>query len=479
MRSGLAAASAALFGAASLLALVGGATATPRAGGGNGPILYWTEDGLHLIEPNGTNDRLFLPSASYPTWSPDGTRFAAHLRGSLILIGADGNDQRTLSLPEIELPAWPEWSPDGKRLVFAAFPRGAAAAGVTHLYVVNADGTGLRRLTDGDDSHPSWSPDGSAIMFSRYLAGPNEMDLWLIAPDGSNLRRMLPDDPFWEWRHTSAWSPDGRFIAYVHHTVEFGRRIVVSRPDGSEPRFVGSGPQDTDPSWAPDGTQLVVRAHGGALELIAADGSWRGRIVTRPQYAAEPTWRPLEAALEVTADYPASPVARASRLVLPVEVIAVGGAPAANTTLSVRADGARLAAATAPGGSCSLAAKTCTFPSLQPGSTTAVRLVLVPTRAGRLSIEVGASFRGNELDRDDNTVTRELEVSPCTVLGTDGPDRLRGRRGAADLICGLRGADAIDSRDGRRDVVDGGPGRDVVRADRIDRLVRVERRRYG
>jgi hypothetical protein len=37
----------------------------------------------------------------------------------------------------------------------------------------------------------------------------------------------------------------------------------------------------------------------------------------------------------------------------------------------------------------------------------------------------------------------------------------------------------IDSRDGRRDVVDGGSGRDTVRADRIDRLVRVEKRRYG
>jgi Ca2+-binding RTX toxin-like protein len=55
-------------------------------------------------------------------------------------------------------------------------------------------------------------------------------------------------------------------------------------------------------------------------------------------------------------------------------------------------------------------------------------------------------------------------------------DRLRGGPGP-DLICGFGGADVIDSRRGGRDVVDGGPGRDVVRADRIDRLVRVERRR--
>jgi WD40-like Beta Propeller Repeat len=478
MRRGLAATVGVLAAGAFAVAIAGGANGTAtRAGGGNGSILYWTEDGLHLVEPDASNDRLFLRGGAYPSWSPDGTKFAGYLRGSLVIMRADGNDQRTLSLPDL-VPGWTEWSPDGKRLVFAAYRRGSSPD-VTQLYVVNEDDTGLRRLTDGDDYDPSWSPDGSAIMFSRYLAEPNETDLWLIAPDGSNLRRMLPEDQYWEWRHSAAWSPDGRFIAYVHHTVEFGRRVVVSRPDGSDLRFVGHGPQDDDPAWAPDGTQLVVRAHGGALELVGADGSWRGRIVTRPQYAAEPAWRPLEPALKLNADYPESPVPRMSRLALTADVIAVGGAAVRNATVSIRADGARLAAVTAPGGSCSVAARTCTFASLQPGTTTEVRVVVVPARAGKLSIELAGSFAGDELERGDNSVTRDLEVSPCTVLGTDGPDRLRGRRGAGDLICGLRGADVIDSRDGRRDVVDGGPGRDVVRADRIDRLVRVEKRRYG
>ena len=65
--------------------------------------------------------------------------------------------------PQVFLNINPSWSPDGRQLVFES-----ARHGNTTLYVINADGTGERRLTFtgyGDDTHPAWSPDGRWIAF--------------------------------------------------------------------------------------------------------------------------------------------------------------------------------------------------------------------------------------------------------------------------------------------------------------------------
>ncbi len=108
----------------------------------------------------------------HPRWSPDGRKIVfmqtvpPHFTWDLRILDVRTKQVTDLtSDPHNEFD--PAWSPDGKSIVFAS--DAASHAGFRSLYVIGADGRGLRRLTAGtaDDSMPSWSPDGATIVFVR------------------------------------------------------------------------------------------------------------------------------------------------------------------------------------------------------------------------------------------------------------------------------------------------------------------------
>ena len=116
-------------------------------------------------------------------WSPDGSTIAFSRlesvdrpldEATLYLADADGSHVRSLAATPVHGVS-AAWSPDGRRLTFVSFDDdnapvcpAASCPPSGELYVVGADGTGLRRLTrsKADDEHPSWSPDGSRIAFA-------------------------------------------------------------------------------------------------------------------------------------------------------------------------------------------------------------------------------------------------------------------------------------------------------------------------
>jgi Tol biopolymer transport system component len=170
--------------------------------------------------------------------------------------------------------AEPRWSPDGSRIAFVMSPRGHLTryAGDGDIYVMNADGTHIRRLTDGlDASSPAWSPDGSRIAF---IEGQGQA-LAIMRSDGSDQHVIAQRRGYYE---SPAWSSDGRLIAYDSGPDWSTHAIFAIRPNGTgEHQLTPHSGSIGGPAWSPDGSRIAYSARD-QLWLMNADGSGARRL---------------------------------------------------------------------------------------------------------------------------------------------------------------------------------------------------------
>ncbi len=217
---------------------------------GNEEIYVMNRDGTSIVRltNNPAND-------GWPTWSPDGARIAFQSdreggedpRFDIYVMNADGSGQtRITSDPTHD--RWPAWSPDGSRIAFTS-----NRLGVKKVYVMSPDGSNQTRLSHldvgYDDRYSTWAPDGRITFVSnRPDPGQSDDSIYIMNANGSRVR-MLTDSDAGDW--LARWSPDGAQFAF--YSDRDGDKNIYSKTlaTGAETRLTDNPSDEEYPAWSP------------------------------------------------------------------------------------------------------------------------------------------------------------------------------------------------------------------------------------
>ena len=198
----------------------------------------------------------------------------------LYTMTADGADLRAITTPGADgSDSQAGWSPDGRRVVFRRLSNIGSPDERVDLYVVNANGAGLRDLTRASctgscrtSEEPAWSPDGKRIAFSRTIGSASSVDtsrqvvgIFVMNADGSHVRQLTQRRPTGTEDHAPAWSPDGKRIAFMRAnttTKPAGAAVIyVKNADGTHAFIVRTIPHrwraGGAPAWSQDGKRVL------------------------------------------------------------------------------------------------------------------------------------------------------------------------------------------------------------------------------
>jgi Tol biopolymer transport system component len=202
--------------------------------------------------------------------------------------------------------SFPSASPDGRHIAFASsrgaeVPAGASPWYYMHIFVMDADGSHVRQLTNGvtSDTAPVWTPDGHWIVFGAIDRHSQHETLNLIHPDGSGLHNIMSGD-FLPWVRVTS---DGQRVLFTETEADVPAGVFSLRLDGTDKRAVATG---VDHAWdgmtSPDGRLVVfsrwpARAPQGhkrptEVYLSHADGAGRRLLATYPDLIQVPSWSP-------------------------------------------------------------------------------------------------------------------------------------------------------------------------------------------
>ncbi len=241
----------------------------------------------------------FINSAG--SFSPDGRYFAIAAkrkdRDDLVILDVKKDKEvRRIRVPLNGLTT-PSWSPDGKRLVFTGYD-----GGLSDLFIVNADGSNLHRLTNDKyaDLEPSWSPDGKTIAFVTDRSSATDFEalkfgslrIALFHLDNGSIDILRHMD---QGKNINpAWAPDGRSLAFVSDRNGISNIFLYELSDGNIYQltdvFTGvSGISALSPclSWAHEADRLAFAYYeDGEYNVYAVDNP---RSLKRQPYQAPAT----------------------------------------------------------------------------------------------------------------------------------------------------------------------------------------------
>lgn len=262
---------------------------------------------ISVINPDGIGlTRLTTAQGDYaqPVWSPDGTQIAFTMyqqfrndawHSDIYVMQADGSNIRRLTT--LNWASQPAWSPDGQRIAFTQSTDGPTPG----LFTMRADGSEIGQVQTGLDmgegsgrwlADPAWSPDGQRIAFTTGVAGPvfhPFSEIFVVDSNGGNAQLLVSGA-------SPAWSPDGTRLAFSIPSAGEARSLVIARADGSNATNVALGESfyiADKPTWSPDGRRIAFYAYyvtiSGApnhIYVMNSDGSG----VTRLANGQSPNW---------------------------------------------------------------------------------------------------------------------------------------------------------------------------------------------
>lgn len=279
------------------------------------PILFASDRAgsydLWLAKADGSDPTQLTSSDGFEgvgLWSPDGTQIAfagsttADAPGDVYVVNADGSALRRVTDTDDQEEQPSGWSPDGRRLLYTV-PNADGEFGTIH--VVNADGTEDGVLVEDEDAaYADWSPDGAAIVYAA-LDDERMIVIRMMDADGGNARTVSPASLLAATE--PSWSPDGSRIAFFaafgdphsDDVRDWKYDVLVMDADGTGVRNVDDteGNEHFPPAWSPDGRHLVYTADGLNLEgeIVSLDLSTgvRSAVTDNDDQDATVDWRPV------------------------------------------------------------------------------------------------------------------------------------------------------------------------------------------
>ena len=206
----------------------------------------------------------------------------------IALMNPDGSGVTRLHVYGLD----PMVSPDGSKIIYCS----QRDSIYSQIYVMNSDGTAPKRLTDvksGDACGPAWSRDGKKIAYYAFAQTQpsRNPEIWVMDSDGSNPKKLTDHgmDP--------SWSPDGRQIIFASHRDGIFQIYAMNSEGSNVRRLTKHNAEDSNPAWAPDGGSIAYISATGddrrGLFLMAPDGSdQHGLAHSKHQDFCFPTWSP-------------------------------------------------------------------------------------------------------------------------------------------------------------------------------------------
>lgn len=264
---------------------------------GNFEVFTFDSTGTELNATNITNN---AASDSRPRYRSDGRKivFESGRNGGTDLYVADADGSNVQRITFTGDAGSGAWHPDGSQIVYQRTISGLSF----EVYKVNIDGTGVTSLASSpaEDSLPFWNPDGTAIAFSSRRTDPTA-DVHTMDSFGNGVVDITNNPGEDSWPN---WSPDGTQIAFHSRRDDATGEEIYRMPvtGGAPTRLTNNvGPFDIFPAWSPDGSRIVFnsdRMGSGfgevwTMSATAGDAGGLVRITNNAATDQRCDWQPL------------------------------------------------------------------------------------------------------------------------------------------------------------------------------------------